>query len=177
MSEKTEPGFLHGSASSTLQCPQALRAAGQDFRMDWDAAPSAASTGRVWAPCGALAPPPSTAPAHVLRDSSCPLPALQLGLHCTPAEIQTGFCLNPTAWSTGNQQLLCLGCSSAKGSRVGAKHELPEKPTPPSLWISCGFVVSQVSAGHLASPDENLHPSPRAPCPGAASPCLAVAPR
>lgn len=72
---------------------------GQDFRM---------GLGSLWA----LAPP------HVLRDSSCPLPALQPGLHCAPAEIQTGFCLNPTAWSTGKQQLLCKGVTARGETRI-----------------------------------------------------------
>lgn len=143
---KKEPGFLHGSAGSTLQSPQALRAAGQDgtgmLRPALSAQLGSGLPAGLWHLHPALHPHPC---------SETP-PALQLGLHCTPAEIQTGFCLNPTAWSTGNQQLLCWGCSSAKGSRVGVKHELPEIPTPLSLWISCGFVVSpkcQQATWHL----------------------------
>lgn len=50
---------------------------------------------------------------------------------------------------------------------------LKNPPPPPFpvdfLWL-CG--IPQVSTGHLASPDENPHPSLRAPCPGAASSCL-----
>lgn len=60
---------------------RAPRPSGQRGRIsgwNWDAVPSAVSTARGWAPCRALAPPPSTAPAHVLRDSFCPSAGLTL---------------------------------------------------------------------------------------------------
>lgn len=58
--------------------------------------------GSLWA----LAPPPSLHP-HVLRDSSCPSLPFSWAYTAPLQKAKQVFCLNPTAWSTGNQQLLC----------------------------------------------------------------------
>ncbi|XP_055565424.1 transcription initiation factor TFIID subunit 4-like [Falco cherrug] len=170
---KPEPAFLQGSAG---KAPEPSWVAGQDFG-SWcpsspgDAAASSAGARWVRSPCRALAP--HTTAAHVLRDSSPP-DGLMLQPYINPKMFLSK---SNSLEHPGTTQLLCWGCSSARGSRVGVKHGFPGKPAPPSLWISCGFVVSpkhQRATWHLqmktctraCAPSHAPHPEPHLPTSG-----------
>lgn len=138
--QKPEPASLRGNTGSTPQSPPSPR--GWQGRVSGPRAPAVQGMlqpalpvqVRSGVPAGLWHPPPHAAATHVPRDLSPPCPS-------------DGFMLSPyinpsTLWSKSKAWSTWGPCSSARASLAGVKHRFPGKPTPLSLWISCGFVVS-----------------------------------
>ena len=122
--------------AAPCRSPKPSWAAGQDFGVLHPALPAQVRSGL---PAGLSHPPPHTAAMHVPQDSSPPCPSDGLMLY--PYTNPSMFLSKSKAWSTwGPCSTSAGGAALQGGHRQG--YGFPGKPTPPSLWISCGFVVS-----------------------------------